>query len=112
MPFSADPELTVQEAIKKLKEEGWVHEKDQLVTVTNILADGKVIEGIQLRGGFLRKRIRSAIPQQKTKRACDNKKVGDCNGHPLGNDPLFSQRIAKGFHKIEQKSSQQSNPRH
>ncbi len=49
MPFSADPELTVQEAIKKLKEEGWVHEKDQLVTVTNILADGKVIEGIQLR---------------------------------------------------------------
>ena len=49
MPFSTDPELTVQEAIKKLKEEGWVHEKDQLVTVTNILADGKVIEGIQLR---------------------------------------------------------------
>ena len=49
MSFSADPELTVQGAIKKLKEEGWVHEKDQLVTVTNILADGKVIEGIQLR---------------------------------------------------------------
>ena len=49
MPFSEDPELTVQEAIRKLKDEGWVHEKDQLVTVTNILADGKVIEGIQLR---------------------------------------------------------------
>ena len=49
MPFSEDPELTVQEAIKKLKKEGWVVAKDQLVTVTNILADGKVVEGIQLR---------------------------------------------------------------
>jgi hypothetical protein len=49
MPFSENPEFTVQEAIRKLKDEGWVHEKDQLVTVTNILADGKVIEGIQLR---------------------------------------------------------------
>ena len=47
--FSDDPEITVQNAIKKLKEEGWVDTSDQLVTVTNILADGKVIEGIQLR---------------------------------------------------------------
>ena len=49
LPFSEDPEMTIQDAIKKLKAEGWVHDKDQLVTVTNILADGKVVEGIQLR---------------------------------------------------------------
>ena len=49
LPFSEDPEMTIQDAIKKLKDEGWVHDKDQLVTVTNILADGKVVEGIQLR---------------------------------------------------------------
>ncbi len=49
LDFSDDPEITVQNAIKKLKEEGWVDTSDQLVTVTNILADGKVIEGIQLR---------------------------------------------------------------
>ena len=49
LPFSKDPEMTIQDAIKKLKDEGWVHDKDQLVTVTNILADGKVVEGIQLR---------------------------------------------------------------
>jgi len=49
LPFSEDPEMTIQDAIKKLKDEGWVHDKDQLVTVTNILADGKVVEAIQLR---------------------------------------------------------------
>jgi pyruvate kinase len=49
LPFSNDPEITIQDAIRKLKDEGWVHDRDQLVTVTNILADGKVIESIQLR---------------------------------------------------------------
>jgi pyruvate kinase len=49
MPFSDDPEVTIQNAIRKLKEEGWAHLGDQLVTVTNVLADGKVIESIQLR---------------------------------------------------------------
>jgi pyruvate kinase len=49
LPFSDDPEVTIQDAIRKLKDEGWVHDRDQLVTVTNILADGKVIESIQLR---------------------------------------------------------------
>jgi len=49
LPFSDDPEITIQDAIRKLKDEGWVHDRDQLVTVTNILADGKVIESIQLR---------------------------------------------------------------
>jgi pyruvate kinase len=49
MPFSDDPEVTIQNAIRKLKDEGWVHLGDQLVTVTNVLADGRVIESIQLR---------------------------------------------------------------
>ena len=49
MPFSDDPEVTIQNAIRKLKDEGWVHLSDQLVTVTNVLADGRVIESIQLR---------------------------------------------------------------
>ena len=49
MPFSDDPEVTIQNAIRKLKDEGWAHLGDQLVTVTNVLADGRVIESIQLR---------------------------------------------------------------
>ena len=49
MDFSEDPELTIQAAIKRLKEEGSVESGDQIVTVTNVLADGKVVESIQLR---------------------------------------------------------------
>ena len=49
MDFSDDPELTIQNAIEKLKEESWVEIGDQLVTVTNVLASGKIVESIQLR---------------------------------------------------------------
>jgi len=49
MDFSEDPELTIQAAIKRLKEEGSVESGDHIVTVTNVLADGKVVESIQLR---------------------------------------------------------------
>ncbi|MDA9120142.1 pyruvate kinase [Opitutales bacterium] len=49
MEFSKDPEQTIQEAIKRLIEEERVETGDQIVTVTNVLADGKVVESIQLR---------------------------------------------------------------
>ena len=49
MEFSENPELTIENAIEKLKEENWVGNGDQLVTVTNVFAGGKVIESIQLR---------------------------------------------------------------
>ena len=49
MDFSDDPERTIQNAIEKLKEESWVEIGDQLVTVTNVLASGKIVESIQLR---------------------------------------------------------------
>ena len=49
MAFSDDPEMTIQNAIRKLEDEGWVHPGDQLVTVTNVLAGGRVVESIQLR---------------------------------------------------------------
>ena len=49
MAFSDDPEVTIQNAIRKLKDESWVHLGDQLVTVTNVLAGGRVVESIQLR---------------------------------------------------------------
>jgi pyruvate kinase len=49
MEFSQDPELTIQEAIKRLVKEDRVETGDQIVTVTNVLADGKVVESIQLR---------------------------------------------------------------
>ena len=49
MDFSENPELTIKNAIEKLKKEDWVKSGDQLVTVTNVFAGGKVIESIQLR---------------------------------------------------------------
>lgn len=49
MDFSDNPELTIKNAIEKLKEEDWVENGDQLVTVTNVFAGGKVVESIQLR---------------------------------------------------------------
>jgi len=49
MEFSDNPEITIQEAIKRLRKEGRVELGDQIVTVTNVLADGKVVESIQLR---------------------------------------------------------------
>ena len=49
MDFSDNPELTIKNAIEKLKEEDWVENGDQIVTVTNVFAGGKVVESIQLR---------------------------------------------------------------
>ena len=49
MDFSDDPEITIQEAIKRLQKESRVEKGDQIVMVTNVLADGKVVESIQLR---------------------------------------------------------------
>ena len=49
MDFSDDPEVTIQDAIKRLSFENRVETGDQIVTVTNVLADGKVVESIQLR---------------------------------------------------------------
>ncbi len=49
MEFSEDPEITIQEAIKRLQKESRVEKGDQIVMVTNVLADGKVVESIQLR---------------------------------------------------------------
>ncbi len=47
--FSEDPEITIQSAIKRLRQSGWVESGDQLVTVTNVFAHDKVVESIQLR---------------------------------------------------------------
>ena len=49
MDFSNDPEVTIQDALKRLKSENRVEIGDQIVMVTNVLADGKVVESIQLR---------------------------------------------------------------
>ena len=49
MEFSADPEQTILNAIEHLRSFHWVENGDQLVTVTNVLAHGKVVESIQLR---------------------------------------------------------------
>ena len=49
MDFSDDPEITIQNAINRLREEEWIHDGDQLVTVTNVFAHDKVVESIQLR---------------------------------------------------------------
>ncbi|MFP6887783.1 MAG: pyruvate kinase, partial [Opitutales bacterium] len=49
MPFSDDPEVTILHAIERLKADGRVEDGDQLVTVTNTLAQGKIVESIQLR---------------------------------------------------------------
>jgi pyruvate kinase len=49
LDFSSDPEVTILDAIKRLREDGWVEAGDQLVTVTNVFAHDKVVESIQLR---------------------------------------------------------------
>ena len=48
MDFSEDPEVTIQKALQRLKSENRVQSGDQIVMVTNVLADGKVVESIQL----------------------------------------------------------------
>jgi pyruvate kinase len=49
MPFSRDPEQTIQDAFAYLKRRNWVVPSDWLVVVTNVLMGDKVIDSIQLR---------------------------------------------------------------
>ena len=48
MNFFEDPEITIQNAIDRLKEK-WIKEGYSLVTVTNAFAHNRVVESIQLR---------------------------------------------------------------
>ncbi len=49
MPFSDDPEETVQNALAYLKRQDWCDEGTWLVVITNVLAQGRVIDSLQLR---------------------------------------------------------------
>jgi pyruvate kinase len=49
MPFSDDPEDTVQQALAYLKRREWCKEGAWLVVITNALAHDKVIDSLQLR---------------------------------------------------------------
>jgi pyruvate kinase len=49
MPFSEDPEETIRGALTYLKRRDWCGSGSWLVVITNALADGKVIDTIQLR---------------------------------------------------------------
>jgi pyruvate kinase len=49
MPFSEDPEQTVQNALGYLKRQDWVGDGTWLVVITNVLAQGRVIDSLQLR---------------------------------------------------------------
>jgi pyruvate kinase len=49
MPFSADPEETIQSALAYLKRAEWCDDCTWLVFITNALAHGKVIDTLQIR---------------------------------------------------------------
>ena len=49
MPFSDDPEETIQDALAYLKRREWCEKGTWLVVITNALAHDKVIDTIQLR---------------------------------------------------------------
>ena len=49
MPFSDDPEQTVQNALGYLKRQNWCGDGTWLVVITNVLAQGQVIDSLQLR---------------------------------------------------------------
>ncbi|MEO8902125.1 MAG: pyruvate kinase [Polyangiaceae bacterium] len=49
MPFSDDPETTVQNALGYLKRQEWCNDGTWLVVITNVLAQGRVIDSLQLR---------------------------------------------------------------
>ncbi len=49
MPFSDDPEKTIQDALAYLKRREWCEKNTWLVVITNALAHDKVIDTIQLR---------------------------------------------------------------
>ncbi len=49
MNFSVNPEKTIRDAIAYLKRGGWCEEGAWLVVITNVLAEGRIIDSIQLR---------------------------------------------------------------
>ena len=49
MPFSDDPEETVKNALAYLKRQHWADDGTWLVVITNVLAQGRVIDALQLR---------------------------------------------------------------
>jgi pyruvate kinase len=49
MPFSEDPEQTVQNALSYLKRQDWCSDGTWLVVITNVLAQGRIIDSLQLR---------------------------------------------------------------
>jgi pyruvate kinase len=49
MPFNADPEQTILDAMAYLKDRQWCDEGTWLVVITNVLAHDKVIDSLQLR---------------------------------------------------------------
>jgi len=49
MPFNADPEITIRDALEYLKRRDWVELGQWMVVITNALAHEKVIDTLQLR---------------------------------------------------------------
>ena len=49
MPFSDDPEETVKNALAYLKRQSWCDDGTWLVVITNVLAQGRIIDALQLR---------------------------------------------------------------
>ena len=49
MPFSADPEQTIRNAIAYLKRRAWCDKGSWLIVITNALAHDKIIDSLQLR---------------------------------------------------------------
>jgi len=49
MPFSDDPEETVKNALSYLKRQEWADDGTWLVVITNVLAQGRIIDSLQLR---------------------------------------------------------------
>jgi len=49
MPFSDDPEETVKNALAYLKRQNWADEGTWLVVITNVLAEGRIVDSLQLR---------------------------------------------------------------
>jgi len=49
MPFSDDPEETIQNALSYLKRREWCDDDTWLVVITNALARGQIIDTLQLR---------------------------------------------------------------
>jgi len=49
MPFSEDPEQTIEDALAYLKRRSWTKVGEWVVLITNVLANNKIVDTIQLR---------------------------------------------------------------